>query len=179
MSINIINKKYKYLNITESGLLSKTSFVVVGYGDATRWDGHADRSAAAIRFGWGGAGNKLWASAIHTHTFCWTLRVRSSRLWPSVRVEESPPPLLFAAVQVRPSVVDFPGNLHIHPAVVHHVHGPLLQDGGDKDGGDKDGGNTLSSALDLVSKNVLLIFKSGGRRARLPSSKIRRLVRRH
>lgn len=33
----------------------------------------------------------------------------------------------FAAVQVCPSVIDFPRNLHIHSAVVHHVHGPLLQ----------------------------------------------------
>lgn len=33
----------------------------------------------------------------------------------------------FAAALVPPSVIDFPGNLHVHSTVVHHVHGPLLQ----------------------------------------------------
>lgn len=44
---------------------------------------------------------------------------------------DTPAPVLsavlypFAAVSGRPSVIDFAGNLHIHSAVVHHVHGPL------------------------------------------------------
>lgn len=54
----------------------------------------------------------------------------------------------FAAVQVCPSVIDFPGNLHIHATVVHHVHGPLLRAHTEED---NDGGKSVVIVQKMLS----------------------------